>query len=230
MTAKQPEPKEIFDNETSARPNIQSKYDAWILHPKQIEKKLNKNPVKRVPLVSSICDHIKQGHSLNHGSHRNNRSMNNLSPNPKRKRQNPKPCVDENAEMRTADNQNAMETCNFDKKAWSIAHLPLKTMGMTFFMLYMSGSNAGIFSILVISYALVNAVKILIQANKNFLEIERAARKPFTIQKTVYCIYSLFGIAFVLFKLGTMGLIPVNRGDFFSDTPPHTFPTYAIGT
>ncbi|KAL3127453.1 Protein of unknown function (DUF1077) family protein [Cryptosporidium hominis] len=213
--------------ESDTRSNLGSRYDAWVIHPKTIEKKINKSPDKRVLLGSSPCDRTKQDRNSS-SSNTNNHCASNSTLNPRLKHQGPTVCVIENAEIQT--NQNASEACNFDKKAWSIAHLPLKTMGMTFFMLYMSGNNAGIFSILVVSYALVNAVKILIQANKNFLEIERAARKSFNVQKVLYCLYSLLGIAFILFKLGTMGLIPVNRGDFFSDTPPHAFPLYAIGT
>ncbi|KAK9171930.1 Protein of unknown function (DUF1077) family protein [Cryptosporidium meleagridis] len=221
---KKDDQKEIPESDTKS--NYECIYDAWIIHPRTIEKKI-KNSDKRALLGSSPCERTKQDRNPS-SSNTNNHYTGNSTANPRLKHQGPTACVNENAEIQT--NENASEACNFDKKAWSIAHLPLKTMGMTFFMLYMSGNNAGIFSILVVSYALVNAVKILIQANKNFLEIERAARKPFHIQKTVYCAYSLLGIAFILFKLGTMGLIPVNRGDFFSDIPPHTFPLYAIGT
>lgn len=178
---------------------------------------------------TSNCDDVNQNHGLDRCG-RSYHPKNSPMPNSKRNCQIPRSIADENTEARSTYTQNTTEVCNFNKKAWNIAHLPLKTMGMTFLMLYMSGNNAGIFSILIVSYALVNAIKMLIQANKNFLEIERAARKSFAIQKTVYCIYSLLGIAFILFKLGTMGLIPVNRGDFFSDTPSHAFPVYAIGT
>lgn len=220
----QPGPENIPNKETGKIPSATSKYDTWILHPKQIERTFDRNPLKQTPIGSSNCDGVDQSHITSCSSY--NHPTN--SSNPKRKHRDPRLCT-EDTEMQSSSN-NTSGICNFDKKAWNIAHLPLKTMGMTFLMLYMSGNNAGIFSILIVSYALVNAVKILIQANKNFLEIERAAKKSFIIQKTVYCIYSLFGIAFILFKLGTMGLIPVNRGDFFSEIPPHTFPAYAIGT
>ncbi|OII73002.1 uncharacterized protein cubi_02233 [Cryptosporidium ubiquitum] len=225
-TVNQSEPKGNFDKEMSKSPNVKSKYDTWILHPKQIEKIFDKNPLKQALIGSSNCDSVNQSRVTSCSSYTHPTS----SSNPKRKHQDPRLSANKDTETQSTSTQNTTEMCNFDKKAWNIAHLPLKTMGMTFLMLYMSGNNAGIFSILIVSYALVNAVKILIQANKNFLEIERAARKSFAIQKTVYCIYSLLGIAFILFKLGTMGLIPVNRGDFFSDTPSHTFPAYAIGT
>ncbi|KAJ1605168.1 hypothetical protein OJ252_3549 [Cryptosporidium canis] len=125
---------------------------------------------------------------------------------------------------------NQSSICNFNKKAWAIAHLPLKTMSTSFFMLYMSGKGSGIFSILITSYALVNTIKLMTQLNKAFVEIEQASKQNFILQKAVYFTYSLIGVVFVIYKLGTMGLIPVNRGDFFSDIPQHTFPTHGIGT
>lgn len=121
----------------------------------------------------------------------------------------------------------AGRSCNFEQMAWAISNTPLRAMGMTLPMLFISGSNAGIFSILIVTYSLVNAIKVLARVNKNFVEIERARGKQFVYQKLVYCLYSLMGIAFILFKLGTMGLIPVNRGDFFSETPSHSFESHA---
>ncbi|KAF7455753.1 ER membrane protein complex subunit 4 [Cryptosporidium felis] len=203
-----------------------SKNDLWILEPKI------RNEHTERPLVGSKDYDTRQ---LNHNTNRDDRRATNPTnhrarPNVENKR--PGTTLTGGhapTNLNWSHSSQAARPHDLDKKAWSIAHLPVKTMGMTLFMLYMSGSNAGIFSILIISYALINAIKILLQVNKNFLEPERIARKTFILQRSLYLLYSILGIFFVLFKLGNMGLIPINRGDYFSDAPPHTFENYAIG-
>ncbi|KAH8739366.1 multi-pass transmembrane protein [Cryptosporidium ryanae] len=123
-----------------------------------------------------------------------------------------------------------MEVDNsINKKAWNNSLLPLKSMGMTFLMLYMSGNKAGIFSILIVGYALVNTIKTLLSINEHFNELESISGKRFILQRMLYAIYSTLGIAFVVHKLGTMGFIPINRGDYIHEIPPRTFDIHSVG-
>ncbi|KAH7649646.1 hypothetical protein FG379_000906 [Cryptosporidium bovis] len=122
-----------------------------------------------------------------------------------------------------------MEVDSINKKAWNNSLFPLKSMSMTFFMLYMNGNRAGIFSILIIGYALINSVKTLLSINEHFNELENISGKTFIIQRSLYFLYSIFGVIFVAYKLGNMGLIPVSRGDYIHQIPPRTFGIHNVG-
>ncbi|EEA05705.1 uncharacterized protein CMU_027140 [Cryptosporidium muris RN66] len=120
--------------------------------------------------------------------------------------------------------RSTLNLSDINNKAWSTALIPLKTMGMTFFMIYMSGNNAGIFGILIIGYALTNSIKILFSVQQHFLPLQNITNKSFLFQRILYILYSLGGILFILYRLINMGLIPVNRGDFINNLPSHDFP------
>lgn len=61
-----------------------------------------------------------------------------------------------------------------EEKAWSLSWSPIKSLGMNLVMLYFGGASSGIFTVLIISYAMLTAVKTLISVNDIFQNLEDA--------------------------------------------------------
>ena len=101
-------------------------------------------------------------------------------------------------------------------RAWDVATNPVKAMFMNIFMLWMMGSGAGIFSILIISYALMQAVDILFNVNKAFSSFHAV---DVTLQKLIYGLLSLGILYYLGGRAGAMGLLPIASGDWVSLIP-----------
>lgn len=59
-----------------------------------------------------------------------------------------------------------------EEKAWNLSWAPIKSLGMNLLMLYFGGAGAGIFTVLIISYAFLNAFKTLLSVNDQFQTLE----------------------------------------------------------
>lgn len=75
-----------------------------------------------------------------------------------------------------ADNSRKIVEAMRDK-AWTLAWSPLKTLGMNWLMLYFGGASAGIFTVLLISYAFLNGFKTLLSVNQVFEPLESAIER-----------------------------------------------------
>ena len=105
-----------------------------------------------------------------------------------------------------------------ESRAWDTATVPVKSMGMNLFMLWLMGSGAGIFTILLVAYAVIQAVEMLFRLNSAFEQYRGA--DSLIMQKSVYAILSLAIIAYLGNKAGSMGLLPIASGDWVSLIPP----------
>eukprot|EP00921_Rhytidocystis_pertsovi_P014911 GHVQ01023925.1.p1 GENE.GHVQ01023925.1~~GHVQ01023925.1.p1 ORF type:complete len:282 (+),score=31.54 GHVQ01023925.1:187-1032(+) len=110
------------------------------------------------------------------------------------------------------------------RRSWEASISPLKSLGMTFFMMYMSGSSSGIFGILIIGYALMNSVKSLLAVSSVFKPFDSIPGMKSTIlQKAVYSSICLMGLGYVLYYCNSLGLLPLNSGDYIGLIPEKRF-------
>ena len=105
-----------------------------------------------------------------------------------------------------------------ESRAWDTATVPVKSMGMNLFMLWLMGSGAGIFTILLVAYAVIQAVEMLFRLNSAFEQYRGA--DSLIMQKSVYAVLNLALIAYLGNKAGSMGLLPIASGDWVSLIPP----------
>lgn len=104
-----------------------------------------------------------------------------------------------------------------ESRAWDTATLPVKSMGMNLFMLWLMGSGAGIFTILLVAYAVIQAVEMLFRINSAFDAFRGA--DTLMLQKTVYLVLNLAILVYLANKAGGMGLLPLSSGDWISLFP-----------
>ena len=107
-------------------------------------------------------------------------------------------------------------------RAWDVAISPVKSVLMNLFMLWMMGTGAGIFSLLFVVYALVQATSTLLNVSKAFTPYNEV--NPL-IQKTLYVVLSLGVLLYLAEKAGSMGLLPVTSADWIHLATPTSTPT-----
>jgi len=108
------------------------------------------------------------------------------------------------------------------KKAWDVALNPGKQAGMTLFMLWMSGSSAGIFSVMIVAHALQSAVKSLLSVETAFAPFTSKSggvNIDVTLQKLLYVAIGIAVTAYIVRSAANVGLIPTCSGDYISMIP-----------
>jgi len=104
-----------------------------------------------------------------------------------------------------------------ESRAWEMATMPVKSMGMNLFMLWLMGTGAGIFTILLVAYAVIQAVEMLFRVDAVFLQFKGA--DTLILQKTVYLSLNLMILIYLGNKAGHMGLLPLASGDWIGLLP-----------
>ncbi len=95
------------------------------------------------------------------------------------------------------------------KKAWEVALAPIKSLPMTFFMMYMSGNSLQIFSIMMVYMAFKNPIVGLVGTNQAFERFESDTNKAKILQvKLAYVVMQLVALAVGIWKVNGMGLLP----------------------
>lgn len=103
---------------------------------------------------------------------------------------------------------------------------PLKQVGMMCFMLYMSGNNLQIFSIMM----LVSCVYSPIQAISNVTKaIPPNDDVDVMVPRALYCLVYLGQLAFAAYKLDCLGLLPTYPSDWSSQLKPPVYLERAYG-
>lgn len=103
------------------------------------------------------------------------------------------------------------------KKAWEVALAPVKSLPMTFIMMYMSGNTLQIFSIMMVMMAFKNPIMGLINTNQAFERFETDSNKHQMLQvKLVYIAMQLVALAVGVWKINGMGLLPTTRSDWLA--------------
>ncbi|KXN82624.1 ER membrane protein complex subunit 4, partial [Leucoagaricus sp. SymC.cos] len=106
-------------------------------------------------------------------------------------------------------------------RAWDVAIGPAKQIPMNLIMLYMSGSQVQIFSMGVIVMLLWSPFVNFFKVNSTFAQYAPSGKdaKAFTtlfLQKVVFLLCHLLGLAIGLWKCQQMGLLPTGTGDWLA--------------
>jgi hypothetical protein len=100
-------------------------------------------------------------------------------------------------------------------KAFSIALSPGKQIGMNAFMLYMSGKNLNIFSISILSSAILSPIKAIMSVSNVFRSCEDPDGKiDLTSSKALFVLLNLAWLGVGLYKMATMKLLPLTSADW----------------
>ncbi|KAI0877539.1 hypothetical protein GGS24DRAFT_104174 [Hypoxylon argillaceum] len=103
------------------------------------------------------------------------------------------------------------------KKAWEVALAPIKSLPMTFFMMYMSGNSLQIFSIMMVYMAFKNPIMGLVGTNQAFERFESDTNKAKILQvKLAYIVMQLVALGVGIWKVNGMGLLPTTRSDWLA--------------
>merc|ERR1712113_1051693 len=86
-------------------------------------------------------------------------------------------------------------------------------MGMTAFALYMSGSQVQIFSIMMVGMSLYNPLNAILNTNATFAPLG-AENVDLTLAKLAFIAVNGLGVAIALYKLSTLGLLPITSADW----------------
>ncbi|KAF4730417.1 ER membrane protein complex subunit 4 [Perkinsus olseni] len=110
----------------------------------------------------------------------------------------------------------AQQKAILEKRAWETAISPAKSIFMNLFMLWMSGSGPGLFSILIVGYATMNTVKSLAKCNQVF---EQFAAANVLLQKLAYIGINVAILAYLGNHAANMGILPIASGDWIQFIP-----------
>ena len=110
------------------------------------------------------------------------------------------------------DEENFLKLTN--QRVMAIAWSPGKQIFMTGLMLYMSGGGLHIFSIMMTAMAMRTPITSLMNTNATFKQFE-GEKVDLMMPKIIFICCSLAGLAMGLYKLSTMGLLPVTAADWF---------------
>lgn len=98
-------------------------------------------------------------------------------------------------------------------RAWEVATAPVKNTAMQIFMMWMMGVNGGIFSILIVVYALISALDQVLKIHTAFSGFKEV---DCSVQKFVYLVLGLGVFGWIAKRAGDMGLLPIASADWIS--------------
>lgn len=102
-------------------------------------------------------------------------------------------------------------------KAWEIATSPGKQLPTTMFMSYMSGNSLQIIPITMTVSLFTGVFNAISGVNKTFHGLETPKNKDHIyLARIVFILLQLLTLAFGIWKLNNMGLIPNKRGDWLA--------------
>ncbi|KAH8057967.1 ER membrane protein complex subunit [Aureococcus anophagefferens] len=102
------------------------------------------------------------------------------------------------------------------KRAMEMGIAPGKNIFMQGFMMWMSGSSINIFSIMITGMAFINPVKSILAIDDTFKRFAHDPAVDLTLPKLAFVGCNCGMIALALWKLNTMGLLPITAADWTS--------------
>ncbi len=110
------------------------------------------------------------------------------------------------------------------RQVMGLAQAPGKSLFTTALMLWMSGSNLHIFSIMSTGMALINPIKGILSINQTFDKFNtKEDPVDLKIPKLIFIALQLLTIGMALYKCSTMGLLPLTSSDWTVYIPPKVF-------
>lgn len=120
-----------------------------------------------------------------------------------------KPGRDQSIASTTSGSKEATQKDDLmQKRAMEIAYAPGKNLFMTGLMLWMSGSEVNIFSMMMTGMALMNPVKGLFGISAAFAQVQ-SEKVDLMMPKLVFLAMNILGFSMGVYKCGTMGLLPL---------------------
>merc|ERR1739838_703613 len=118
------------------------------------------------------------------------------------------------------------------KRLWDMALGPLKQVPMNLFIMYMSGNSMGIFPIMMVGMMIVRPVKTLFTVGQTFKGFEVGANGVgvnIILQKIVFILGNLAGVALAMYKCHSMGPLPTHKSDWLAFADPLVRGEYVLG-
>ncbi|KAG8462762.1 hypothetical protein KFE25_004738 [Diacronema lutheri] len=101
------------------------------------------------------------------------------------------------------------------KKAWEVAFSPGPQFAMNAFMLWMSGNQPNIFSIMITSYVMYNPIKAIFGAGQTFARFGDG-QTDVTLQKITFVLLNAAVCGFGVLKMSWLGLLPTEPADWIA--------------
>ncbi|KAJ1620694.1 hypothetical protein T492DRAFT_1076059 [Pavlovales sp. CCMP2436] len=101
------------------------------------------------------------------------------------------------------------------KKAWEVAFSPASQFMMNGFMLWMSGNQPNIFSIMITSYVMYNPLKAIASNAQTFKPFNDGA-VDVTLQKICFVLINAAVFCFGVLKMSWLGLLPTEPADWIA--------------
>jgi len=113
------------------------------------------------------------------------------------------------------------------KKAWEVAKSPQKSLFMTAFMMWMTGSTIHIFTLMPTAFALFNAVKGMMSVNSVFARFGNMGNALLP-QKLLFVFFHCATLAVALYKCWVLGLLPT-EADWLAFHHTYEEPEFSSG-
>lgn len=97
------------------------------------------------------------------------------------------------------------------KMGWSIALGPWKQLPLNLLVLWMAGNTISLFPIMMVGMMFVRPVQTLFSYKDVF---DRLRGDQAVLQKVVFILANLVGIALAVYKFNSMGLLPTSQSDW----------------
>lgn len=114
------------------------------------------------------------------------------------------------------------------RKAWELAQSPSKSIFMTLFMAWMSGSSVNIFSIMITIYTFLNPTRAILSVNSAFSRFEDP-QINLVGPKLVFILINLVTVGIAIYKCSVLGLLPTTVADWVPLIPVQQPMEYSAG-
>ncbi|KAL4444681.1 hypothetical protein ABPG77_002498 [Micractinium sp. CCAP 211/92] len=108
------------------------------------------------------------------------------------------------------------------------ATAPFKQVAMLCFMMWMSGSTLHLFSIMTTLSGIYQPLSAILKAKTAFPPDPEGELNT-TLPRLTYCAIHGLGVAFAVYKINSMGLLPTHLSDWLSSMRPPTVLEHAAG-
>ncbi|KAI9270344.1 hypothetical protein BDA99DRAFT_501512 [Phascolomyces articulosus] len=106
------------------------------------------------------------------------------------------------------------------RRAWDVAWGPAKSIPMNGFMLYMTGNNVQIFSVMITAMLFFNPAKAIMSLNQNFSRFEsKETAAELIMPKLLFIGLQVVTMLLGVYKVNAMGLLPTTTSDWLAFLP-----------
>lgn len=112
------------------------------------------------------------------------------------------------------------------KRSWEMATAPFKALPQMLLMMWMSGNQLSIWSIMMVGYMVFRPIKSVFNIGVMFEKIQ-GAQAP--IQRLVYLLGETVALCLALYKIQMMGLLPLNPSDWAANEEPPEWLEHGYG-